>query len=214
MLNPAVDAADYDVVVDSPDAAPKHGTSVQAGWGAVKALSKSKGDYPTDFKLSDRTQLIRFLDDEPFIVYQQHWIDRTEGKRSFVCLEDGCPLCAWGDRPRVKVALNVLVLSNGEPTVQILTAGSLLSSQLAEIHNDTRLGPLSKYCRAITRYGTGPSTSYSVERVLDPELAAEWELDPETVEAAVKSAEKYGPDSVYVSPRSELETLARSLPKQ
>lgn len=225
MQNPAVDASDYDqplvLTEDAPEATPKHGTSVQAGWGAADALLKpKKGDYPQDLKVSESVQLIRFLEDGPFKVYQQHWIER-EGKKSFVCIDnepeysetvDACPLChVVGDKPRGKLAFNVLVCTEEVPAVKILTASPQLANQLRAINDDTRLGPLSKHYRAISRHGTGPLTSYSIDRVLARDLAEEWDLDAENLDAVAASVTKYDVSAVYVTPRAELLEIARSL---
>ena len=218
MVNPTVNAEDYDLdeselIEDAPEAKPKHGTSVQAGWGAADSLlkPKSSGEYPNDFRFSEQVQLVRFLDNEPFAIYQQHWIER-EGKKSFVCLGDECPLCnIVGDKPRGKFAFNVLVLTEEEPAVQILTAPPTFARQLRAANDDTRRGPLTKYYWAISRQGQGPQTTYSLERVRATDLAEEWELDAEEVTSIASAAEKYGPETVYVTPYDELLKVARSL---
>jgi hypothetical protein len=223
MVNlPTTQADDYDIddtpavlAEDSPTATPKHGTSVQAGWGAADALLKPKDSaYPNDFKFSDNAQLVRFLEDEPFSVYYQHWIDR-EGKKSFVCLGDdaeGCPLCdVLGDKPRGKFAFNVLVVSDETPSVQILTAPPTFARQLRAASDDPKRGPLTKYYWAISRQGSGPQTTYTLDRVRATDLAEEWELDPENIDAIAANVPLHGKDSVYVTPRSELLTIARSL---
>lgn len=216
---PTTNAEDYDLdetdlVPDAPEAKPKHGTSVQAGWGAADAMLKPKavGDYPNDFRFSESMQLVRFLENEPFAVYKQHWIDRTEGKRSFVCLGDECPLCiSLGDTPRGKYAFNVLILTDEEPSVQILTAPPTFARQLRAANDDAKRGPLTKYLWAISRQGSGPQTTYSLERVRPSDLAEEWDLDPEHVEALVESAVPYDESAVYVSPREELQKLVHQL---
>lgn len=215
---PAVNTDDYEVdeelLEDSPEAAPKHGTSIQAGWGAADDLLKPKasGDYPNDFKFTESLQLVKFLQDEPFSVYQQHWLDRTEGKRSFVCLGDDCPLCdLLGDKPRGKFAFNVLLLSGEENSVQILTAPPTFARQLRAANDDPRLGPLTKHFWALARHGSGSSTTYTLERVRASDLAEEWELDPEEANAIASASELYGPETVYITPKSELVTIARSL---
>lgn len=213
MVNlPQVDADDY-FVDENEDIAPKNGTTVQAGWDAAEKLLKPKasGDYPNDFKYSENVQLVRFLDNEPFSSYRSHWIER-EGKKSFVCLEDDCPLChILGDTPRGKFAFNVLLLSEEKPVVQILTAPPTLARQLKAIAVDPRRGPLSKHYWAISRQGTGPQTTYTLDRVRADDLAEEWDLDPETVATQVTAATKYDPEVIYVTPRSELIQVARSL---
>lgn len=221
MVNaPAVDADAY-FEEDSADIAPKHGTTVQSGWGAAAAVltKKKDGDYPTDFKFTEQTQLVRFLQDEPFDVYAQHWIDR-EGKKSFVCLQtprigEDCPLCdIAGDKPRNKFAFNVVVLSDehdGQPEVQILTAPPTFARQLMAVHEDPRRGPLTKHYWAISRQGTGPQTQYTLDRVRATELAEEWDLSPEAVEESVKGLELYDNSTTYVTKREELLQVARSL---
>lgn len=218
---PTVNSDDYDeddtrpeppLAEDSPSAKPKHGTSVQSGWDAAAALLAPKDDYPNDFKLSDTVQLVRFLDDGPFAIYQQHWVDRSEGKRSFNCLEQECPLCdIVGDKPRGKFAFNVLVLSDEEMNVQVLTAPPTLARMLRTANDDERRGPLSKHFWALSRQGSGPQTTYTLERIRAAELAEEWDLDPEKVTKVAESSEKYGAEVITMTPRAELLTLARSL---
>jgi len=210
---PAVSATDY-MADDTVENAPKHGTTVQAGWGAASAFLKPKKDsmYPTDFRFSEQAQLVRFMEDTPFAVYEQHWVDRTEGKRSFVCLGDECPLCTIaGDKPRPKFAFNIVVLSDGEPNVQILTAPPSFARQLQAANDDPRRGPLTKYYWAITRTGSGNTTQYMLDRVRPTDLADEWELDSDAVEAFVSTAEMNDASVIYVSPREDLLELARNL---
>jgi len=211
---PTVDADSY-LAEDSVDIAPKHGTTVQAGWGAAASALKPKeksGDYPTDFRFTEQAQLVRFLQDEPFAVYEQHWIDRTEGRRSFVCLGDECPLCTIaGDKPRPKFAFNIIVLSDGEPNVQIMTAPPSFARQLQAANDDPRRGPLTKFYWAIARTGSGNTTQYTLDRVRATDLAEEWELDSNDIDAFAATSISYDTTAVYVSPREELLKVARTL---
>lgn len=211
---PAVDADLY--LEESVDESPKHGTSVQAGWGAADAfLNKPKSTdskFATNFKFSDTPTLVRFLEDAPFHVYEEHWIDRSEGRRSFVCHGETCPLCTIaGDKPRAKFSFNVLVLSDEEPTVQVLTAGVMLTQQLRIANDDPKKGPLSKHFWALSRLGIGRDTQYVIDRVKASDLSEEWDLDPTNVEAISASAVAYDKSTVFVSPREELVELARTL---
>jgi hypothetical protein len=212
---PEVDAVDYDLEEDVEDANPKHGTTVQAGWDAADKYLKPKkesGDYATDFRFSEQVQLVRFLDNAPFMVYEQHWIDRTEGKRSFVCIGDDCPLCTMvGDKPRGKFAFNVLVISDETPNVQILTAPPTLARQLRAANDDPRRGPLNKFYWSISRQGSGPQTTYTLDRVRATDLAEEWDLDPEAINEIAANATRYGTEAIYVSPRNELIQVARAV---
>jgi hypothetical protein len=210
---PEVDASSY-FVDDVVDAAPKHGTTIQAGWGAVTAQSKPKsnGDYPTDFKVAEEPRLVRFLQDEPFAVYKQHWVDRSEGRRSFVCTGAECPLCTIaGDTPRSRVAFNVLVVTDEEPNVQILTAAVTLARQLQAAHEDVRRGPLSKYYWAISRTGIGRETQYALDRSKSADLAEEWDLDSDALDAVAINAVSYDAQAIFVSPHEEMVKVARQL---
>jgi hypothetical protein len=205
---------------DNENATPKVGTTVQEGWEAASALlnsnKKEGGDYPLDFKFSEESQLIKFIGNGPLRVYEQHWIERTSGKRSFVCIaqtdESGCPLCdILGDKPRGKFAFNVLVLSEDDKKVMILTAPPTLFRQIKAAHEDAKRGPLNKFAWSISRQGTGPQTTYTLERVRDADLEEEWGLDPAKVSELVATAVPYGPESIHNTPRTELLEIARSV---
>jgi hypothetical protein len=142
-----------------------------------------------------------------------HWIDAIkEGRRSFICLGDECPLCTIaGDQPRPRFVFNVLVVTDEEPNVQLLSATPTLFKILRSKNEDAKTGPLSKYYWAISRQGAGPQTAYTLDRVRSTDLAEEWELDAEKLDELAGSAQKYGPESVYITPRAELLTIARSL---
>jgi hypothetical protein len=214
ITRPTTDADSY-LAEDSVDIAPKHGTTVQAGWGAAANALKPKeksGDYPTDFRFTEQAQLVRFLQDEPFAVYEQHWVDRTEGRRSFVCLGDECPLCTIaGDKPRPKFAFNIIVLSDGEPNVQIMTAPPSFARQLQAANDDPRRGPLTKFYWAIARTGSGNTTQYTLDRVRGTDLADEWELDAGDIDTFAATAISYDTTAVYVSPREDMLKVARTL---
>ena len=216
VTSPSVNADSY-LEEDSVTASPKHGTTVQAGWGAASAFlnkkaASSEDKYAKFLKFSDQAVLVRFLDDAPFKVYEEHWIDRTEGRRSFVCLGAECPLCTIaGDRPRPKFAFNVLLLNDGEPTTQVMIAVTSLAKLLQAAHEDPKKGPLTKYYWAIARLGMGRDTQYTLERVRATDLAEEWELDSDDIDEAVSSAVLYDDSVIYLTPRDELLDLARSL---
>ena len=213
ITKPAVDAADY-LETDSEDIQPKVGTTVQEGWDAAEALLKVETtEFPTDFRFSEEPQLVKFLQDRPFATYEQHWIERPKGKKSFVCIGDGCPLCEiLGDKPRGKFAFNVLVLSGETQGVQVLTAPPSLARQIKKAHDDERKGPLDREFWEISRMGTGPTTQYTLNFVRGRDLAEEWKLSLDNVKELVANAEAFSAeDVVRETPRSELLEIARSI---
>ena len=167
----------------------------------------------TDFRFSDEPQLIKFLQDRPFATYEQHWIERPKGKKSFVCIGDTCPLCdILGDKPRGKFAFNILVIVGETTGVQVLTAPPSLARQIKKAHDDERKGPLDREFWEISRMGTGPTTQYTLNYVRGRDLAEEWKLTLENVNEQIASAELFTADEVVrETPRSELLEIARSI---
>lgn len=212
ITKPSVNADSY-LDEDSETATPKVGTTVQQGWDAVDALLKTdNSEYPTDFRFSEEPQLVKFLEDSPFATYEQHWIERPKGKKSFVCIGEDCPLCdIIGDKPRGKFAFNILVLSGEAQGLQILTAPPSLARQIKKAHDDERKGPLSKEFWEISRLGTGPTTQYTLNFVRGRDLSEEWKLNPDTVNELVAAAEPYTAEVIRETPRSELLEVARSV---
>jgi len=199
--------------VDSEDATPKVGTTVQQGWDAFDTLVKSETtDFPTDFRFSEEPQLVKFLEDHPFASYEQHWIERPKGKKSFVCIGESCPLCdVLGDKPRGKFAFNVLVLSGETQGVQILTAPPSLARQIKKAPDDARKGPLNKEFWEISRLGTGPTTQYTLNFVRGRDLAEEWKMSNDAVQELVAAAVPFTAEVIRETPRSEMLEVARSV---
>ena len=211
ITKPSVDADTY-LVEDSETIQPKVGTTVQEGWDAFDSLVKSDSEFPTDFKFSEDSVLIKFLENRPFATYEQHWIDRPKGKRSFVCLGDNCPLCdILGDPPRGKVAFNVLVLTGDTQGVQIMTAPPTLARLIKKNHDDDRKGPIDKEFWEVSRQGTASTTQYTMIPVRGRDLAEEWKLDPEKVQELVATAVPYTAEVIRETPRSEMLEVARSV---
>jgi hypothetical protein len=212
ITKPTVEADSY-LAEDSEDAMPKVGTTVQQGWDAFDSLiQENTSDFPTDFKFSESPQLVKFLEDQPFASYEQHWIERPKGKKSFVCIGDTCPLCdVLGDKPRGKFAFNVLVLSGEVQGVQILTAPPSLARQIKKAHDDERKGPLSKEFWEVSRLGSGPTTQYTLNFVRGRDLAEEWKLNADDVQELVAAAVPFTAEVIRETPRSEMLEVARSV---
>ena len=211
ITKPSVDADTY-LVEDSETIQPKVGTTVQEGWDAFDSLVKSDSEFPTDFKFSEDSVLIKFLENRPFATYEQHWIDRPKGKRSFVCLGDNCPLCdILGDQPRGKFEFNVLVLTGDTQGVQIMTAPPTLARLIKKNHDDDRKGPIDKEFWEVSRQGTASTTQYTMIPVRGRDLAEEWKLDPEKVQELVATAVPYTAEVIRETPRSEMLEVARSV---
>ena len=212
ITKPTVEADSY-LSEDTEDAMPKVGTTVQQGWDAFDSLvQENSSDFPTDFKFSESPQLVKFLEDQPFASYEQHWIERPKGKKSFVCIGEACPLCdVLGDKPRGKFSFNVLVLSGETQGVQIMTAPPSLARQIKKAHDDERKGPLSKEFWEVSRLGSGPTTQYTLNFVRGRDLAEEWKLSTDDVQELVAAAVPFTAEVIRETPRSEMLEVARSV---
>jgi hypothetical protein len=100
-------------------------TSIQSGWDAAEKLVPALTEFPTEFKHSESFQLVRFIDTAgPFANYRQHFLkEKTEGRRSYVCLGDTCPLCLkLNDKPEIKRAFSIINLTTKPYPRQMLIA--------------------------------------------------------------------------------------------
>lgn len=188
---------------------------IKRGWGAAERVQKASSPYAQRFKVTEDTQVIKFLDDEPYASFRTHWIDGRQGQKSFVCLHDdpnGCPLCDAGNRPSTKFAFNITVLnSEDELMVQSFEVGVRLIDQLKNFHLDPRQGPLSKNYWAVSKTGKGAQTQTILQMVRERDLE-EWNLTPLSVNTlAVLKNNSYGPDIVQIPTRTELLEIATEL---
>jgi hypothetical protein len=213
VAKPSVNADKYIDDASEDDAQESKVTKpAQSGWdSAEKALKSEKSDdYIQDLKFDEEPVLVKFIGDGPFKVYRQHWIER-QGKKSFVCLEDDCPLCEiLGDEPRNKFSFTVAILSEGAPEIRVLTASPTLFRQLKAAHEDARKGPLNKHFWALSRTGTGPKTTYIIDMVRARDLEEEWDLNPVALDEALEEFEALPESTIYVTPHAELVDIAKA----
>lgn len=189
---------------------------VRGGWDGYRQ-TKAKSGYGAEFlRLEDTGEatLIRFLESAPFASFRQHWIDRQSGKRSWVCIEDDCPLCDAGDTPGFRIAFNVLVLSDGKPLNKVWEVGPRLAEQLEAKAKDKRTGPLdrSDIYWAVSRTGKKSKTAYSIDPVKERDLEADWELEPLT-DTIIKryQVKMFDAKVIKVPTKKQLKELAAEL---
>jgi hypothetical protein len=202
---------------DSEDEVPERSSVIQVGWGAAKKVaSKAAKSYATDFRFEEDVQLIKFLSSEP-MCFSQHWVQR-QGKKSFICPgTPACPLCRAGNNAESKFAFSVVNLSADESedlTVQMMTVGIRLVTQLGKLNEDPKTGPLDRMYWAVSKSGQGAKTTYSIMPVKDRDLADDWDIDPTDVIAALKSLKALDADSLRPNTMDELKAIAREMPEE
>lgn len=184
---------------------------VSGGWGAAKALQSEGGDYTQEFRLTEEGSLIKFLEDAPLAAYRQHFLREKEGKKSYICLGRGCPLCDdLGHSPDKKFAFNVVDLTQDTYGVSLLVAGPRLLG-LLEKHNSGKNGPLDKHYWEISRSGTGQKTSYNLQVVKDRYLEDEYGLNPAQVEGVLRKIKPLTAEAIKLSTRAELRQIVAEL---
>jgi hypothetical protein len=185
---------------------------IRRGWGAAEQAKTADSPYAQRLRVTDDPVIIKFIEDEPYATYRQHWIERN-GQKSFTCIADidpkGCPLCDAGSRPATRFAFNVALLSSdGEATIKSYEVGPRVIDQLKNFHTDPRQGPLSKHYWAVSRTGKGPTSATNHQLVKERDLE-EWALEA-IDEASMKSLKKqaYGPDIIQIPSRKDLSQIA------
>ena len=186
--------------------------SIRRGWGAVEQAKSADSPYAQRLRVSEEPIIIKFLEDEPYATYRQHWVERT-GQKSFTCIADldpkGCPLCDAGSRPATRFAFNVVLLSpDSEPVLKSYEVGPRVIDQLKNFHIDPRQGPLSKHFWAVSRSGKGATSATNHQLVKERDLE-EWNIDI-IDEAGFKVLRKsvYTSDIIQIPVRKDLIQIA------
>lgn len=187
---------------------------LRSGWSGLKVTQAKATDFPAELKLTDEEQVVAFLEDEPFVTYVQHWIDERDGKKSFICLEENCPLCDIGSDTRAMAVFNLALITDGnEPEVMQLVTGPLLFKAL-ESHAMSKHGPLSNGYYTVSKTGGGQKgkVSYNIGHIKARDLDEDYKLEPLSDEEFEDLAKKlYTAKDVQRQTRKELSAVADEL---
>lgn len=213
--NYVADDLELEFDVDAAPAAASS-TAVGTGWDdAVKSNAPTGEGFPTELKLSEQFQLIKFIDTNgPFAVYSQHFLQqKTEGKRSFVCVGANCPLCTkLQHRPEKKTAFSVVKIVDGMVQKQMLIATPRLYKTLHAAEFSPQ-GPLTKNFWAINRTGKMQQTVYNLMSVKARDLVEDWgdalgSLTIEEIDLALADIKPFERSIIKDSTYAELLDLA------
>jgi hypothetical protein len=185
---------------------------IRRGWGAAESVKNADSPYAQRLRVMEDPIVIKFLEDEPYASYRQHWIERS-GQKSFTCIADidpkGCPLCDAGSRAATRFSFNVVLLSSdSDASVKSYEVGPRVIDQLKNFHNDPRQGPLSKHYWAVSRSGKGATSATNHQLVKERDLE-EWDLpvlSSDDIARLKKNA--YGPEIIQIPTRKDLQQIA------
>lgn len=177
-------------------------TSGGRGWASHRknqARTKRGYDHPDEFKVAeeDTSYLVKPLEDEPFWSYCEHFVNEiTDGKKSFTCGGDECPLCDYGENPRAYDLFNVAVWDPGANSgdggwVQKFwratpdPAGKILarSDELAAGKNPRSLSDADVYLvvsksKTGKRKGGQSFNEFKIDLVKERDLGDDYDADP------------------------------------
>lgn len=214
------DASTYGIKIDeafSVEDRPTQSTStdsaVKAGWDAAEQLTPQLKEFPTEYKHSEQFQLIKFLDQSgPFANYRQHFLSqKTEGRRSYICIGENCPLCITLDnKPETKRAFSIVNLSAKPFQRQMLIATPRLYKTL-HAGEFSPQGPLTKNFWALNRTGQKQQTVYNLMAVKGRDLAEDYGLNEAEVEAAIAAFTPFEASEIREDSYATLVEIAESL---
>jgi hypothetical protein len=203
------------------------GRASRAGFGgynrAVDGLNR------TTLQVKDDAEVIAFLEPENFTYALRHWVKYVDDKNTQItraewCLEDECPLCDIGDRPKAVCFFNVVDISNpgkvlvweasSDPTDAIQKEFNKLAKLGKQLDDPSLYWIISK---AKSKNGF---YSYSVDKLPEDELAVVWKslrpgqpaVKPLTEsQRASLSTKLYDEDYVEYKERQELQDFVDTL---
>lgn len=198
---------------DDEDEAPlATARSIKRGWGAAEQVKNADSPFAQRLKITEEPLIIKFLEDEPFASYRQHWVER-QGQKSFTCIADiddrGCPLCEIGNRASTRFAFNVALVTDSGAEIKSYEVGPRVIDQLKNFHTDPRQGPLSKNYWAVSRTGKGTTSATNHQMVKERDLEDEWNVAALSESSLSRlKRDAYSPDIITIPKRKDLVAVA------
>jgi hypothetical protein len=198
----------------SRDEEPPKRAKAQAkgGWDTVETNRASRFSNPGQIKVKDKEILLKFLEEEPFASYGQHWV----GQRSYTCGMNAdyqkCPLCSVGNPCRYIALFNILDMDSGEN--RFWEVGPEATKTLMEFNEESRTSPLNKdglYFAAKRFKKDNGFYGFKIERVKEAELEDEFDgiepLDDDELDQALENL--FTADVIQVNTLAELRAAAK-----
>jgi len=165
------------------------------GWDKWRSEKSKNGGFPDSFKPEEKTTyLIKFLQKAPFSTFGQHWVNEiTEGKRSFICLDQDCPLCDdFGHRARAMALFNIVLFEEKqhgrdyvmEPVLRVWEAGPQIANEIAAVADDLEARGLDlndvyvTVRRTSTGSGKSKKTHWAIKDIKERDVVDDWKMDP------------------------------------
>lgn len=198
--------------------------AMRGGWSAGKQQAEATSDFAQSFKPDTKIQILKFLEDAPYVNFRRHWIERNGNNgvvnRPYVCPQTvgkPCPICDMGDKAQAVSSFNVaLIGDDGVPTLKTWDLGVKLFNVLAGFHEDPKIGPLTRGYFAVSKSSGGSgsrkggTTQTNVIPVKPTSLLEDYEVQP-PAQAELEALGLYDADVVKLPKRGELEEIAEEM---
>ena len=187
------------------------------GWAAHSRNKgrASKWNNPDEFRITeeDEQYLIKFLEEEPFFSYNQHYVREVyEGQKYFTCLEDDCPLCEVGHTPGYVDVYNIVDMNGKDPVNKYWRC---TSSPAEAIEKRAQKGPVNAddlYFAVSKSPGKNKVNQFYVDPVKARDVEDDWEIEALTDdELAAFEDELFDKDVIKVDPLRALREAAEAL---
>jgi len=188
---------------------------LREGWSAAQEVMDSTSSFANALKPEEKSKVVKFLDEQPYVNYRRHWIERAtpQGKstRSYTCLKSfgkDCPLCEAGDRAQAVSAFNVAEIGDdGVVSLKSWDVGPKIFNILKGYANDPKIAPLTRGFFLVSRTGKKGSVNHQVIPVKATALDEDYDI-PVPDQAAFDRLEKYTKEIVEVPTRKTLQDIA------
>lgn len=188
---------------------------MKQGWGASQNEIDSSSQWAQSFRPEEKSQVLAFLEESPYVGYRRHWIesvgeDGSKSNRPYTCYQtigEECPLCKAGDKPQAVSCFNVaLIDQNGDVTLKSWDVGARLFNVLKAYSNDPKIGPLPKGFFLVSKTGNKSTTQYNVTPIKATALAEDYDT-PVPSKEDLAALPKYTADIVPITPRKKMREL-------
>ena len=188
------------------------------GWSAGQQTQESTSSFAQAFRVTEQQQVVKFLEDEPYVNYTRHWIERQtptgRSPRSYTCLKTfgkNCPLCEAGDKAQAVSAFNIaLIGDDGVPILKSWDCGPKLFGILKGYAADPKVAPLTKGYYLVSRSGKQGTYNHNVRPVTARGLEEDLEITPPSAEEVIKIG-LWDENIVPMPKTSDLEAIAAEI---
>lgn len=204
---------------DTPKPVLSAAGKIRRGFTEAQKVMESTSSYAQSFRPDEKSQVIKFLEKDPYASFRRHWVETRNDSgqtvnRPYVCpltFDEPCPLCEVGDRPQAVSSFNIALCGDdGQVLLRSWDVGARLLNVIKAYGNDPKVGPLTKNFFLVTKTGSKQNTQYNVSPVRPSSLQEDYDT-PVPDQAALDALVLYTSEIIELTPVKKLRELAAEL---